>query len=47
MLIKPLSDEALLVKIYEKGAKIIVESHVAIKGEMLLSSAAFLLNKPM
>ena len=47
MLIKPLSEEALLVKIDEKGAKINVESQVAISGEILLSSAAFLLNRPM
>ena len=46
-LIKPLSDEALRVKIIAKGARIRVDIQEAKKGEMLLSSAAFLLNKPI
>ena len=46
-LINPLSEDALRVNEIAKGVNNIVESHEAIKGEMLLSSAAFVLNKPM
>ena len=44
---RPLSEDALIVKEIAKGVNIIVESHVAIIGEMVLSSAAFVLNNPM
>ena len=43
----PLSAEALRVRIIANGARIKVDNHVAKKGEMLLSSAAFFPNKPM
>jgi hypothetical protein len=36
-----------LVNIIANGVKIIVESQEAINGEILLSSAAFVLNKPI
>jgi hypothetical protein len=42
-----LSDEALFVRIIAKGVRISVESHEAKNGEILLSSAAFVLNNPM
>jgi hypothetical protein len=47
ILTNPLSEEALRVKIMANGVKINVESQLAKKGDMLLSSAALVLNNPM
>jgi hypothetical protein len=46
-LTNPLSEDALCVKMIANGVKIRVESQEAKKGDMLLSSAAFVLNNPM
>ena len=43
----PLSEEARFDKKYANGAKTIVDTHEANNGEILLSSAAFLLKSPI